>query len=254
MNIGCKVHGYGPTKLLLLHGWLSDHSIYSDVLGYLDHDRFSVALMDYRGYGMSNDKNGDFTLDEVAEDALHLTEALGWKSFHVIGHSMGGMVAQKMALRALDRLTSIIAVTPVPSSGFALDAATLSFFESSATSDQALTEIFNTLTGKRHATNLLEDLTKRTRSSTTTPAYLAYLQAWTGTNFSASTQGLPTPTLVIGGKHDGAIGEQLLTDTYLRWLPNAHLVMIDGAGHYPMIETPLEFFTLLDQHLTQLGA
>ncbi|MDZ7938142.1 MAG: alpha/beta hydrolase [Rhodoferax sp.] len=254
MNIGCKVHGYGPTKLLLLHGWLSDHSIYSNVLGNFDHDRFSVALMDYRGYGMSSDKNGDFTLDEVVEDALHLTEALGWKSFHVIGHSMGGMVAQKMALRAPERLVSLIAITPVPSSGFALDTATQEFFESSATSDQALTEIFNTLTGKRHSTKLLQDLTKSARASSTTPAFLAYLQEWTKTDFSETTQGLATPTLVIGGKHDGAIGQQLLTDTYLRRLPNAHLVMIDGAGHYPMIETPLEFYTLLDQHLTQLGA
>lgn len=253
MNIGCKVHGYGPTKLLLLHGWLSDHSIYSDVLEYFCHKRFTVALMDYRGYGTSKDKHGAFTLDEIADDAFSLVDALSWSSFHVIGHSMGGMVAQKMALRAPERLTSLIATTPVPSSGFELDAATRSFFESSAISDEALTEIFNILTGKRHSTRLLRLLTEKTRASTATQAYLAYLQAWTTTDFSKETVGLTTPTLVIGGRHDGAIDLKILSETYLRWLPNSRLAIIDGAGHYPMIETPLEYFSLLDQHLVQFG-
>ena len=44
MNIGCKVHGYGPTKVLFLHGWLSDHTIFSSVLPHLDHARVGSAL------------------------------------------------------------------------------------------------------------------------------------------------------------------------------------------------------------------
>lgn len=248
MNIGCKVHGYGPTKVLFLHGWLSDHTIFSSVLPHLDHARVTAALMDYRGYGSSLQLDGRFTLDEVADDALDLAESLGWTAFHVVGHSMGGMVAQKIALRAQERLTSIIAITPVPSSGFALDAATRSFFESSATSDEALAEIFNTLTGRRHSTRLLQDLAQMTRASTSTPAYLAYLEAWTSTDFSKETTGLLTPTLVLGGRHDGAIGQELLALTYMKWLPRATLTMMEGAGHYPMIETPFEFFTVLEQH------
>lgn len=253
MNMGCKVHGYGPTKVLFLHGWLSDHTIFSSVLPYFEHARFTTAMMDYRGYGSSVRLDGRFTLDEVADDALALADSLGWSAFHVVGHSMGGMVAQKMALRAPGRLTSLIATTPVPSSGFALDAATRSFFESSATSDPALEEIFNTLTGRRHSARLLQDLVRKTRASTSTPAYLAYLEAWTCTDFSSEAAGLSTPTLVLGGKHDGAIGQDLLVQTYLKWLPNATLTMMEGAGHYPMLETPFEFFTVLDQHLAKLG-
>lgn len=253
MNIGCKVHGHGPTKVLFLHGWLSDHTIFSSVLPYFEHTQYTVALMDYRGYGTSQRLDGNFTLDEVAGDALKLAEHLGWAAFHVVGHSMGGMVAQKMAIRAPERLTSLIATTPVPSSGFDLDAATRNFFESSATSDEALMEIFNTLTGRRHSTGLLQELTRKARASTSTPAYLAYLEAWTSTDFSNETMGLSTPTLVLGGRHDGAIDQKLLTQTYLTWLPNATLTMMEGAGHYPMIETPFEFFTVLEQHLAGFG-
>ncbi|MBL4751685.1 MAG: alpha/beta hydrolase, partial [Amylibacter sp.] len=167
MTIGHQVTGNGPTHLFILHGWLSDHTVYDTIMPWFDPDKYTIARMDYRGYGLSRDMEGDYSIEEIANDALALADQLGWDKFHMLGHSMGGMVIQKMALKAPDRLQSAIAATPVPASGFDMDSDTRGFFQSSADDDTALTEIFNILTGQRHATSFLQGLTAAARQSTT---------------------------------------------------------------------------------------
>ncbi|MFF7163130.1 alpha/beta fold hydrolase [Streptomyces sp. NPDC008086] len=56
--------------------------------------------MDCRGYGEAMDTPGTYTMEEVAADALAVADDLGWNTFSVIGHSMGGKAAQLMLLDA----------------------------------------------------------------------------------------------------------------------------------------------------------
>lgn len=250
MTIGCQVTGYGPVRLLMLHGWLSDRGVYDAIAPWFDPARYTVAAMDFRGYGLSRSLVGNYTIDEIADDALALADRLDWTEFHVLGHSMGGMVLQKMALKAPARVLSGIAATPVAASGFDMDDGTRAYFESAAESDAALTEIFNVLTGKRHAKSFLENLTRSARRSTTHDAFLGYLSAWTRTNFAAEVDTITVPILVIAGAHDGALGPEVMKQTYLRQLKNVRMQVIDGAGHYPMLETPAEFFDVIDSLLS----
>ncbi len=251
MTIGCHVSGYGSARLLVLHGWLSDKGVYDFVAPLFEQARYSVAQMDFRGYGRSRNLRGDYTIDEIADDALAFANDLGWTEFHVLGHSMGGMVLQKMALKAPARLLSGIAAAPVAASGFAMDEGTRAFFQSAADDDAALTEIFNILTGKRQAKNFLEGLTQAARRATTRDAFLGYLEAWTRTNFAKEVNTIATPVLVIAGAHDGALGPKAMEETYLRQLKNVQMKVIDGAGHYPMLETPVEFFNIVEDYLAQ---
>ncbi len=250
MAIGCHVSGFGPIRLIALHGWLSDRGVFDGIAPYFDTSRFTVAYMDYRGYGDSRSLNGTFSIDEIADDALELATDLGWGDFHVMGHSMGGMVLQKMALKAPDRISSGIAVTPVAASGFVMDAQTSAFFQSAADDDVALTEIFNILTGERHSKRVLQRLTDAARRATTRTAFLGYLKAWTETDFADAVKSVAAPVLVIAGVHDGAVGPSVMQDTYLKQLPNARMEVLDGAGHYPMIETPAALFKLVEDKLT----
>jgi pimeloyl-ACP methyl ester carboxylesterase len=233
----------------MLHGWLSDHGIYDTIMPWFDPAKYTIARMDYRGYGLSRGMKGDYSIAEIAGDALGLAERLGWNSFHVLGHSMGGMVVQKMALTAPDKIMSGIAVTPVPASGFEMDEGTRTFFESSADDDAALAEIFNILTGQRHAPAVLEALTRSARSATTRAAYLGYLAAWTQTDFAADAAQIKMPVAIIAGAKDGALGPEVMEKTYMKQLGNAHLKIIEAAGHYPMLETPPEFFGLIEAAL-----
>lgn len=249
MTIGCEVTGYGPIRLLVLHGWLSDKGVYDIIAPLFDHAHYTIAKMDFRGYGLSRNLQGNYTIDEIADDGLALANTLGWKEFHVLGHSMGGMVIQKMAMKAPFRILSGIAAAPVSASGFEMDEGTRAFFLSAADSDEALTEIFNILTGKRHAKSFLESLTRSTRRSTSRDAFLGYLDAWTLTDFAAEVDTIALPIRVVAGAHDGALGPDVMKQTYLKQLKNVQMQVIDGAGHYPMLETPAEFFSLVDGYL-----
>lgn len=251
MALEAKVSGYGPKKLLILHGWLSDHHVFDQVAPFFRQSHYTLAFMDFRGYGLNRAKAGTYAVDEIANDALDLCETLGWRNYHVLGHSMGGMVTQKMALLKPGRITSALAVTPVPASGFPLDEGTAQFFTASADDDTTLTAIFNTLTGERHPASLLEGLTAGARAAIARDAYLGYLKTWTTTDFSNQVAKIDLPVHVIAGARDKALGPAFLQNTYLKQLPNVQMSVMDHCGHYPMLESPPEFFDLVERALNR---
>src|SRR5919202_5987891 len=127
--IGHTLHGHGPVRVIALHGWLGDGSVFAPMLPAVDPERFTVAFLDYRGYGASKAIAGEYTLAEIAADAVALADALGWPCFHVLGHSMGGVAALRLALDAgADRVRRILAVTPVPASGVPFEGDALALF------------------------------------------------------------------------------------------------------------------------------
>ena len=133
-NCGCPVppvgrtilahdlHGTGPEKVVVLHSWMGNARSFDAVKPWLDTGAFTYAFADLRGYGRSRTFRGSFTAGEAATDALHLADHLGWRRFHVVGHSMSGLIVQRLILdewpRAERRVKSAVAITPVTADGF----------------------------------------------------------------------------------------------------------------------------------------
>jgi len=69
--------------------------------------RYTVAAYDNRGIGRSTIRDGRLTIEDMAADALAIVDALGIDRFHLAGHSMGGVIAQAIALRAPSRILSL---------------------------------------------------------------------------------------------------------------------------------------------------
>src|SRR5260370_14524032 len=120
-----KTIGNGPTKVVVIHGWFWDHRVFMPIFDCLDADRYTFVFLDIRGYGNSRNVSGSFTIGEVAADAIALADQLGWREFHVVGHSMGGKATQKIAVDARARVQSVVAVTPVPPCALSFDEASL---------------------------------------------------------------------------------------------------------------------------------
>ncbi len=246
MLIGHEIHGSGGEGVIVLHGWLGDHSVFEPTFPYLDTETFSYAFVNYRGYGKSADITGEHTMAEISADAIALADHLGWQRFHTVGHSMGGMALQRVALDALGRVKSGVAITPVPASGVPLDTNGEALFGGAADKDENRRMILDFTTGNRLCGRWLDEKVKASRETTTRDAFADYLIAWTKTDFADEVKGLDIPILVLYGEHDQALTGEVMRQTYMAWLPNAELEMIGNAGHYPMQETPIDLVTKME--------
>lgn len=106
-----EIRGVGP-RLLFLNGIGADMKNPMNLFNSPLAQRFTILAFDPRGLGESGGTDGEFSIGDLAEDAARLAEAVGWEMYHVFGASMGGMVAQELAIthpEAVDRL--VLAVT-----------------------------------------------------------------------------------------------------------------------------------------------
>eukprot|EP01116_Phalansterium_solitarium_P009982 TRINITY_DN2432_c0_g1_i2.p1 TRINITY_DN2432_c0_g1~~TRINITY_DN2432_c0_g1_i2.p1 ORF type:complete len:299 (-),score=48.24 TRINITY_DN2432_c0_g1_i2:217-996(-) len=75
-------------------------------------EKYQICAFDNRGVGRSTIVEARYKTSQMAEDAIDLVDYLGWETFHIVGISMGGMISQELALRALPRVRSLtLAVT-----------------------------------------------------------------------------------------------------------------------------------------------
>ncbi|MDX1595024.1 MAG: alpha/beta hydrolase [Gammaproteobacteria bacterium] len=254
MTIGHTLVGAGRRKVLVLHGWFGDHTVFEPTFRSLDLDRFTYAFVDYRGYGKSREMTGKYTMREIAADALELIEELGWETFHLVGHSMGAMAMQRVMLDidARGRVRSAIGIAPVPACGGQLDDEARELFSGAVASDDNRYAILDFTTGNRNCARWLRHMVRRSRETTTEEAFAGYLEAWTGEDFAAEVQeaGIATPLRVLLGEHDLAFTREAMASTYLAWYTRGDLEMIGNAGHYPMQETPVQLATRIEAFLS----
>ncbi|KAL5738618.1 hypothetical protein ACOSP7_031379 [Xanthoceras sorbifolium] len=133
-----RTYGCGPTKVLLIIGLAGTHDSWGpQIKGLTGTDRpnddetmtgdwnksggggIEVCAFDNRGMGRSSVpmKNSDYTTKIMAKDSIALLDHLGWKKAHVFGHSMGAMIACKVAAMVPDRVLSL-ALLNVTGGGF----------------------------------------------------------------------------------------------------------------------------------------
>lgn len=246
MTVAHRLIGQGPEKVLALHGWLTGHSIFEPLTPWIDPGKYSVAFADARGYEASADQPGDYSIDEIGEDAIALADSLGWDSFHLIGHFMGGMAAQFLAMAARERLKSIALLAPVPACGLPLDEESRDLFAGAAEQAENRGVILSFGTGQRLDETWEQVMVRRSFEATRPEAVTGYFQAWSGTDFAEEVEGIDIPLKIMIGEHDRIITAELMWDSLMKWFPAAELEILANCGHYPMQEIPVRLANLLD--------
>jgi aminoacrylate hydrolase len=104
-RIAYQKQGQGPAVLLIQGVGLIGNGWLPQVQGLAD--RFTLITFDNRGIGGSEITSGELTIETMATDALAIMDQEQIESFHVVGHSMGGVIAQQVALSAPDRIKSL---------------------------------------------------------------------------------------------------------------------------------------------------
>ncbi len=250
MTIGYQTYGTGPHKVIALHGWFGDHTTFDPCWDALSPDAFTYVFPAYRGYGLSRRLTGAYTVEEIATDVIALADALGYAKFSLIGHSMGGKAIQRVLADAPDRVTKMVAVTPVPASGVPFDDATLGQFRAAVNNPVVRRGIVGFSVGNRPLSAVWIDRIAGVPALPGTPeAFAGYLESWARGDFSDKIKGKTLPVKVIVGEHDGALTPDLMKATYLAHYPNATLDVMSNTGHYPMNETPVALASSIEAFL-----
>jgi pimeloyl-ACP methyl ester carboxylesterase len=215
----------------------------------MDQQAFSYLFMDYRGYGDMQDSKGNFTIDEIAQDALALADMLQLDRFSLVGHSMGGMAIERIASLQAQRVISMVGIAPVPCGGVALGDLAISQLHTAVTSAERRLTIIDRSTGYRLPRKWLEWKAAYSWLHATQQAFAAYLTAWLHSDFRHEITGKAIPFKLITGANDPVFNGALMQATTMPRYPNASHEALANAGHYPMNETPLALLACMEAFL-----
>jgi pimeloyl-ACP methyl ester carboxylesterase len=245
--------GKGKLAVVVLHEWTTDHRNYDPVLPYLSEDEHSYVFADLRGYGSSKGLCGKYSIEEAAADLLRLMDHLGHHQFCVVCHSMSGMIGQYLALVAKDRVRGVVAISPVAPTGFQ-DEAQVAWWRTVVTDDNAARKLIAARTDNRYSAAWIRRKLRLVRTSCTREAMNGYLDMLAGTDFSAQVRGLDVPVRLIVGAHDLPAFRAEAAESLFRGLyPNLTVTVIQDAGHYAMLETPVLLASMVDAALRDIA-
>ena len=232
--------GNGPPVLLIMGlgmnatGWWRTIPVLS---------AFRVLSFDNRGVGRSERAPGPYTVAEMADDAASVLDAAGVEAAHVYGISLGGMIAQEVALRHPSRVRALVlgATTRggdawVPALD---DVMTFVRLRAQMTAEHAVWASvpinYAPRTRRERGHLIAEDIAQRLRFPVEAEYYAAQLAAANG--HDARVEDIAAPTLVVHGEEDVLIppenGRRLAAD-----IPGAELSLWPGAAHLYFTDEP----------------
>ena len=250
--IGYTTHGIGAEKVIVTHGWKTDHSCYDAMRSSLNPEKYTYVFIDQRGYGASINMKGPYTIEQVAADIIALADKLGFDQYHLIGHSMGGKVIQRIMADRSEQVKSAVGITPCPACRIPFDDEGWALFSCANVDHEKRLQIFRLSTGNRLTENWYKTTTAKSFQMSLPDAFRKYLDAWVHYDLVDEIKGNSIPIKIIAGEHDPDLDFETMKNTFGAWLPNAQIVELPNCGHYPMFETPLslaaECQNFIDQH------
>lgn len=250
VRIAWEAHGAGPPLLLVQGlgygrwGWLP----IVDVLA----SRHRVIVFDNRGIGDSDKPPGPYTAAEMAGDASAVLDAAGVSRAHVLGASLGGAVAQELALRHAERVDRLVLVATM--SGMTnmhpIPAQTLQLMAEAPTLEPAVALrrfIENALAPEPDPALVEQLVVLRTANPPDPAGWAAQAGIWGSFDVWDELPSVELPTLVVQGEGDVVVDPRnaaLLAER----IPGAQLKLVPG-GHLFFWNRPDEFAALVTEFL-----
>lgn len=245
IELNYRVIGRGEKTVLLIMGLGGQSADWGVAFPERLAERFRVVLFDNRGTGMSSKPRSQWNLEDMAQDALSVLDAVGAERAHIVGISMGGMIAQLIALDHAARLERLVLMS-TNFGGYELVPPTLDvgavFSPAPGTPvDQVVRTSMSAIAAPGFAERHPEAIEELVRIAVANPtprrAFVAQLQAILSDDRSRRVSAIRAPTLVVHGDLDPLI-PYLNGVALAEQIPGARLVTLHGCGHLPMWEAP----------------
>jgi 3-oxoadipate enol-lactonase len=239
MILNYESYGSGREVVIVLHEWLGDHRNYQQIMAYLDGDTYQWLFVDLRGYGLSKDISGAYTCDESSLDLIALADNLQIESFHLVGHSMTGLIAMNTACEFPDRILSLTLLTPVPPSGIQVPEATRHDLEMITTDVSLMEQAIQARTANRYCAGWIRAKIELANSASEPDVKKSYLKMFLETNIRSKITRLKVRPNILIGQYDVPLySQQAMQSAYGQLQTGYTLQICAEAGHYPMLECP----------------
>jgi pimeloyl-ACP methyl ester carboxylesterase len=243
------VRGTGPT-LVFLHYWGGSARTWAPVIARLcGRDMLTI---DFRGWSRSSALPGPYTLQQLATDTLNVIADAEIADYVLVGHSMGGKVAQLVAATRPDGLRGMVLVGSGPAKP--ADEITPEYQERlSHAYDSDETTAWardNILTATALSGTVLSDTVKTQIVQDSRSGAAGAVTEWPlhgiAEDVSAQTARAAVPALVIAGENDQVEPADVLRRNLLPYLSNAQFAVIANSGHLMPVESPAELADVID--------
>ncbi len=208
-------------------------------------DSFRVLTFDQRGSGLSEKPHCEYTIALLADDTASLMEHVGFEAAHVVGFSMGGTIAQELALRHPAKVRSLVLGCTTPGGTRAVriegNAFAQAYYTKPMTPEErgrALAEAaFTKSYIEQHPEVVLAMIEARRQRPLDPIALERRLKAVLSHDAYDRLPEIGCPTLVITGRNDALVAwqnSQLLAER----IPGARIIVLEPAGHCFWLEQP----------------
>ena len=268
VELAVEEHGAGDRPLVLVHGFTGFRQDFAGVIAALLPDACRIVTLDLRGHGKS-EHTGEahtYTLEVLTDDLRAALAALGIARCDLLGHSMGGMLAQRVALAEPERVASLVlmSTSAEPLEWINEDQIKLAAYVGREQGMEKLAEILRARAPEDPSRSEPDRRLERewgsdafwgwrdARIIATDPvAYLELgLALKRAPDLRARLSGIRGPTLVMVGSLDTEFVEA--SARLAAAIPGARHSVIPNAGHQPQLEAREAWLAALREHLKRV--
>lgn len=245
--------------VILLHGWVNSWRVWRDsMLALRDTGKYRVYTLDFWGFGESSKGTNSsapiptsaFEIDSYVQMVYEFMEKLGIQQATILGHSMGGTVALKMALAHPERVKKVAVVgSPVVGSSlnYLLRWAGYGYIAKVVWQFPIIRQTILRMLLQKDTSNIREMISDDIEQATL-ESFFRSIGDLRDTDLRAQLASLQIPTLGIYGAKDNIVSPKNAL-----WLQGtmqtAQITMMQSSRHFPMVDEPKEFLHSLDHFL-----
>lgn len=237
--------------VVFAHALGVDLTIWDEVIARLPQG-LRLIRMDMRGHGQSQATPAPYSMGTLVRDAERLLDHLKVRDCVFVGLSIGGMIAQGLAVKRLDQIRALVLSNTAAKIGqpkaWADRIALVQDKGLNAVTDATMEKWFS------RAYRLEQDVQPWCEliTSQSVEGYTGCCAAISGTDFYTPTSGLRLPALGIAGSEDGSTPPDLVRET-VNLIPGSKFQLIRRAGHLPFVEQPDAYAQALTEFLREIG-
>lgn len=211
-----------------------------------------IIRYDKRGHGLSAAPKAPYSMGALVRDAERLLDHLEVRDCVFVGLSIGGMIAQGLAVKRMDQIRAMVLSNTAAKIGthemWAEREAAVRAGGVESLADAVILRWFSTEFCKKPELALWRTMLTNTPDE----GYIGCSNAIAGTDFYTPTSGLRLPTLAISGTEDGSTPPDLVRET-AELIPGSRFEIMRGKGHIPCVEDPDHYADLLIGFLKDVG-